>query len=83
MGGLIIITSILITTLLWSDINNQNIWILSFVLISFGLIGFYDDYKKFIYLNSDGISGKIKLLLQIIFASAPIIFIYLNIIDSS
>ena len=81
MGGLIIITSILITTLLWSDINNQNIWILSFVLISFGLIGFYDDYKKFIYLNSDGISGKIKLLLQIIFASAPIIFIYLNIID--
>jgi len=81
MGGLIIITSITITTLLWSDINNQNIWILSFILISFGLIGFYDDYKKFIYLNSDGISGKTKLFLQILFASVPIIFIYLNIID--
>ena len=46
MGGLIIIVSILISTLLWADINNKNIWILIFVLITFGLIGFYDDYKN-------------------------------------
>ena len=43
MGGLIIIVSILISTLLWADINNKNIWILIFVLITFGLVGFYDD----------------------------------------
>ena len=66
MGGLIIIVSIILSTLLWSDILNKNIWILSFTLISFGVIGFYDDYQKFIHSSSDGISGKKKLMLQII-----------------
>ena len=56
MGGLIIIASIFISTILWSDIKNENIWILLFVLLSFGLIGFVDDYKKFVHSSSDGIS---------------------------
>ena len=76
MGGLIIIVSIILSTLLWSDILNKNIWILSFTLISFGVIGFYDDYQKFIHSSSDGISGKKKLILQIIIASFIAYFIF-------
>ena len=66
MGGLIIIVSILISTLLWADVTNENIWILIFVLITFGLVGFYDDYQKYKHSTSDGIKGKTKLLLQIL-----------------
>ena len=76
MGGLIIIVSILISTLLWADINNKNIWILIFVLITFGLIGFYDDYKKFKHSTSDGIKGKTKLLLQILFSGVVVFYIF-------
>ena len=76
MGGLIIIVSIILSTLLWSDILNKNIWILSFTLISFGVIGFYDDYQKFAHSSSDGISGKKKLILQIIIASSIAYFIF-------
>ena len=76
MGGLIIIVSIILSTLLWSDILNKNIWILSFTLISFGALGFYDDYKKFIHSSSDGISGKKKLIFQIIIAGFIAYFIF-------
>ena len=76
MGGTIIIFSVLLSTLLWSDIFNDNIWVLSFVLFSFGCIGFYDDYKKFISSSSDGISGKFKLSLQIFLAFIVTFYIY-------
>ena len=79
MGGLIIIISITISSILWGDIYNRNIWILLFILISFGIIGLYDDYKKFVLSSSDGISGRSKLLLQIIFSSIVLAFIFLNV----
>ena len=76
MGGLIIIISIIFSTFLWSDILNKNIWVLSFTLISFGAIGFYDDYQKFVHSSSDGISGKKKLILQIIISGFIAYFIF-------
>ena len=82
MGGLIIIISIILSTLLWSDIFNKNIWILTFILISFGMVGFYDDYQKFIHSSSDGISGKKKLALQIIIAALVAYFIFINSVNS-
>ena len=74
MGGLIIIASVVISTMLWADLKNQYILLLLFGILSFGLIGFYDDYKKLVEDSSDGIQGRIKLLLQIL--SASIITIY-------
>ncbi len=76
MGGIIIIISIVLSTILWSDVLNKNIWIMLFVILSFGAIGFYDDYKKFIYSSSDGISGKSKLLLQILFSGLVASYIF-------
>ena len=76
MGGIIIIISIVLSTLLWADILNKNIWILLFVILSFGGIGFYDDYKKFILSSSDGIKGKTKLFYQIVFSGAVASYIF-------
>lgn len=76
MGGIIIIISIVLSTLLWADILNKNIWILLFVILAFGGIGFYDDYKKFILSSSDGIKGKTKLFYQIVFSGAVASYIY-------
>ena len=77
MGGIIIISSVVISTILWSDLSNSYILILLFGILGFGAIGFYDDYKKLIKRNSDGIKGRLKLFLQIIFASIITIFLYL------
>ena len=77
MGGIIIISSVVISTILWSDLTNRYVLILLFGILGFGAIGFYDDYKKLIKRNSDGIKGRLKLFLQIIFASTITIFLYL------
>ena len=82
MGGLIIIISVLVSTLLWADIFSKYIWILIFILLTFGLIGFYDDYQKFRHSSSAGISGKTKLLYQIIFSGIIAYFIYTTAMSS-
>ncbi len=74
MGGLIIIFSVIISTLLWSDFKNPYIWVLIFITISFGIIGFFDDWLKIREKNSKGLRGKYKLILQSIFASVAMIF---------
>ena len=76
MGGIIIISSVVISTILWADLSNNYILILLFGILGFGSIGFYDDYKKLIKRNSDGIKGRFKLFLQIIFASIMTLFLY-------
>ena len=78
MGGIIIIISIVLSTILWSDVLNKNIWILLFAILSFGLIGFYDDYRKFILSSSDGICGRTKLFYQLIFSTIIASFIFFS-----
>ncbi len=76
MGGLIIIASVVISSVLWSDLKNQYVLLLLFGILSFGLIGFYDDYKKLVEGSSDGMKGRLKLLLQILSASIITIYLY-------
>lgn len=64
MGGLLILVSVLVSTLLWAQLFNPYIWVLIFVMLGFGLAGLFDDYKKLTKHSSDGISGKQKLMLQ-------------------
>ncbi len=68
MGGTMILFSITVSTLLWTDINNIFIWLLLLLTLSFGAIGFVDDYFKLKEFSHKGISGKLKLLLQFIFS---------------
>ena len=74
MGGLIIISSLIISTLLWSDFQNPYIWILIFITISFSAIGFLDDWLKIKEKNSKGLQGKYKLILQFIFSLIAMLF---------
>ncbi len=68
MGGLLIILSVLVSTILWSDLNNNFIWISIFTILVFGLIGFIDDYKKIKTNSSSGVSSKLRIIFQIIFS---------------
>ena len=83
MGGAMILLSVSISTLLWSDINNSYIWIILFVTISFGLIGYIDDYKKIIRQNSDGISAWTKIFWQSLVALIAAIWLYSIATDSN
>jgi phospho-N-acetylmuramoyl-pentapeptide-transferase len=64
MGGLMILLSVSISTLLWADLNNPYIWITLLVMVGFGIIGFGDDYLKLTKKNTKGLPGKLKLLGQ-------------------
>ena len=68
MGGLLIILSVFVSTIIWADLQNIFIWILLLTILIFGSIGFADDYKKIKSSTSDGISSKIRIIFQIIFS---------------
>jgi phospho-N-acetylmuramoyl-pentapeptide-transferase len=76
MGGGLILLAITLSTLLWADLSNRNIWIATLTTLAFGLIGFVDDYKKVILKNSKGLSGRQKLIAQTLFAIAASAAIY-------
>lgn len=77
MGGGLILVSITISTLLWADLTNPHIWMLLFVMIFFGLIGWIDDLLKISKQNSKGIGGNNKLILQFVGAFAFVVFMLL------
>lgn len=62
MGGTLILTAITVSTLLWADIGNIYIWILLGVLLLTGALGFYDDWRKVIYRDPDGVSARFKMI---------------------
>ena len=68
MGGLMILISAGISTLLWSDLTNPYIWIVLGVVAGFGLIGFADDYAKLTRKSHKGVPGKIRLGLECLIA---------------
>jgi phospho-N-acetylmuramoyl-pentapeptide-transferase len=74
MGGVMILLALVISTLLWADLYNGYIWMTMGVTISYGLIGFIDDYIKVTQQNPKGLSGKLKLLLQFLIAIAATIY---------
>jgi phospho-N-acetylmuramoyl-pentapeptide-transferase len=61
MGGLLILIPTVVATLLWTDLGNPYVWIVLFVTVSYGALGFVDDYLKVVKRSSDGVSGRIRL----------------------
>lgn len=61
MGGLMILTGIVISSLLWCNLSNPYFWACLFIMLSFGAIGFYDDYLKVTKQSEKGLSGKARL----------------------
>jgi phospho-N-acetylmuramoyl-pentapeptide-transferase len=66
MGGLLILAGIVIPTLLWSDLTNRSVWLLLFVTLACGAIGFADDYIKVVKKRNLGLTGRYKILAQIL-----------------
>ncbi len=83
MGGAMILVTIIVTTLLWSDLRNRYVWILIGVTFAFGLIGFADDYKKLVLRNSRGMSASSKYFWQSLLGLAVAIALYLSHRDNS
>ena len=64
MGGSLILTAITVSTLLWGNWANPYIWILLGVLLATGALGFYDDWRKVVYKDPNGVSAKFKMVWQ-------------------
>ncbi len=76
MGGCLIIPAIMVPTLLWADPKNIYVWIVAFVLLSFGLIGFMDDYLKMTRRDSRGLKARWKFSLQSLMALVAAVALY-------
>ena len=75
MGGLMILFGIVVSTLLWADLRNLYVWSVLFVMLGFGAIGFYDDFLKVTKSTTQGFSGRIRLLLEILIAGLAVLVI--------
>jgi phospho-N-acetylmuramoyl-pentapeptide-transferase len=75
MGGALILVSIIAATLLWGDLQNRAVWIVLWVLIAFGAIGWVDDYRKVVKRNPKGLSAKVKFLAQSVVGLSAAIYI--------
>ena len=64
MGGSLILLALTISTLLWADLTNPYVWIVLLVTVGFGLIGFFDDYRKLTKNSHRGLSGRARLALE-------------------
>ncbi|WP_422365388.1 phospho-N-acetylmuramoyl-pentapeptide-transferase [Pelagibius sp.] len=75
MGGFLILIAITISTLLWADLTNRYVWCVLIVTVGFGAVGFIDDYMKLTKRSSDGLPGRLKLLIQFVIATAVAMWI--------
>jgi phospho-N-acetylmuramoyl-pentapeptide-transferase len=70
MGGLMILSGVLVGVLLWGNLTNAYVWIVLSVTIGFGLVGFYDDYLKVTKQTHGGFAGQARLLIEALIAGA-------------
>jgi phospho-N-acetylmuramoyl-pentapeptide-transferase len=69
MGGLMILSGMTISTLLWANPSNRYVWVVLFVTLCFGVIGFYDDYLKVTKQSHKGFSGKSRIAVEALVAA--------------
>ena len=70
MGGLMILSGVVVSTVLWANPLNPYVWIVLAVTLGFGFVGFYDDYLKVTQQSHSGFAGKIRLLIEAVIALA-------------
>ena len=76
MGGLLILISFLLSTILWTDIKNSYIWIVLLITFGFGAIGFIDDYHKVTSKNGKGLKVGTKLIFQFLITAITLFLLY-------
>jgi len=78
MGGLMILSGVLVSSLLWANLSSIYVWVVLMVTIGFGAIGFYDDYLKVSAASHKGFSGKLRLALEFLIAAVACYAIMAN-----
>jgi len=81
MGGALILTAIVVSTVLWSDLENRFIWVVLFVTLAYGVIGFVDDYRKLVLQDPKGLSAWQKLFWQSASAIIAAVALYMMATD--
>lgn len=78
MGGILILGSIILSTLLWTDLSNQYVWVVLAVVLGYGIVGFVDDYRKVIRKDSNGLIARWKYFWLSAIAIVVAVFLYMN-----
>jgi phospho-N-acetylmuramoyl-pentapeptide-transferase len=76
MGGVMILLAVTVATLLWTDLHNRYVWVVLAVMLTFGVIGFYDDYRKLVLKDSRGLASRWKYFWQSVFGIGAALFLY-------
>jgi len=76
MGGLLILASIVVSVLLWANLSNIYVWVVLFVIVSFGIIGFVDDYRKVVRKDANGLIARWKYFWQTVIGLSTALFLY-------
>ena len=76
MGGVMILLSVSVATLLWADLRNRYVWAVLAVMLAYGAIGFYDDYRKLVLKDSRGLASRWKYFWQSVFGLGAALFLY-------
>ena len=69
MGGLMILSGLLVSSMLWANLRSPYVWIVLLVTVGFGMIGFYDDYLKVTKQSHKGFSGRLRLAAEALIAA--------------
>jgi phospho-N-acetylmuramoyl-pentapeptide-transferase len=76
MGGLLILASIVVSVLLWADLSNIYVWVVLFVIVSFGIVGFVDDYRKVVRKDANGLIARWKYFWQTVIGLSTALFLF-------
>ncbi len=78
MGGLLLIASVVISTLLWARLSSFYVWVVIVATLAFGGVGFADDYRKLVKRRSLGLTGRQKIVLQLLIALGVWLTLYIS-----
>ncbi len=76
MGGAMILLIVVLSVLLWGNLANEYVWVLMFVTVGMGIIGFVDDYSKVVRKKKGGMRPRVKFIGQVIVASVAAYYLY-------
>lgn len=78
MGGVLILLAVTVSSLLWGDLRQASLWLVILVTLSFGMVGWIDDYRKLVLKNAKGLSAKSKYFWQSLITIIALFYLFHN-----
>ncbi|MDR2925031.1 MAG: phospho-N-acetylmuramoyl-pentapeptide-transferase [Azoarcus sp.] len=75
MGGILILIAVTLTTFLWGDLSNRYVWTVLVVTLGFGIVGWYDDWKKVVFRDPNGLAARWKFFWQSVLGAGAAVFL--------